>query len=160
VAILFALVVNFGSDEAAARAAHDLVLANQLQAVGDLTIGLHEPFLRHGPYLEMSVVPIGVGWAGPANRAPMLRRLSAAQLTELGHCLYRLLTEFTGYRAAVVGWERDELVNVDELDEAVPGLVLADDVRPDLRGPAFVRFMPGFRWIPYAGERPSTLTAG
>jgi hypothetical protein len=41
----------------------------------------------------------------------------------------------------------------------LPGLVLAEDLHEDLQGQGFVPFAQGFVWIPYQGERPSSLTA-
>jgi hypothetical protein len=40
----------------------------------------------------------------------------------------------------------------------VPGLVLAEDMVPSPHGTAFESFATGFVWIPYPGERRSSLT--
>lgn len=173
-AIAFELVVNFGSSDGAARAAHDLVVSSAPLAVASRSVNLHEPLLNRVrgsdgvPYLEMSVLPIGVGWGVGLDRGHEPVRLTAAELTELGHGLYRLLAQFAGYRAAQVGWDPEPRVDPAELrqewadelaDGTLSGLVLADDVLLDLRGPGFVPFAPGFLWIPYPGERPSPLTS-
>ncbi|BCB75161.1 hypothetical protein GCM10022251_34810 [Phytohabitans flavus] len=172
-AIAFELAVNFGSNETAARAAHDLVIYSGHLAAGRRRIGLHKPLLNHNrrtdnvPYLEMSVIPVGVGWGVALDDGHEPVRLTAAELTELGRGLYQLLARFTGYQAAQVGWDPEWRVDPAELrqewtDElatgTLPGLVLAEDVLSEMRGSGFVLFAPGFYWIPYAGEHSSTLT--
>jgi hypothetical protein len=81
--------------------------------------------------------------------------------------LYQLLAAFTGYQAAQVGWDVEGFVDPAELRQEwaeelergeLPGLVLADDFLLELRGPSFLPFVPGFVWVPYEGEAPSTLT--
>lgn len=172
-AICFELVVNFGADEAAAQTAHDLIAAAEPLLVGNQEVVLHEPLLRwvrdvdDVPYLEMSVLPVGVGSGVAMDRGRKLVRLSAAELTELGHQLYRLLGNLTGYRAACVGWDPETYTDPADLQRdcaddlmagALPGLVLAEDTLQRLRGTAFRTFAPGFAWIPYEGERASSLT--
>jgi hypothetical protein len=83
-AIAFELVVNFGSNEAAADAAYEFVVGQAaLLTVGDTSVGLHEPLLnltRGGdgvPYLLMSVLPIGVGWGVAMDRRQEHLRLTA-----------------------------------------------------------------------------------
>jgi hypothetical protein len=174
-AIAFELVVNFGSNEAAADSAYEFVVGQApLLTVGDTSVGLHEPLLnltRGGDgvsYLLMSVLPIGVGWGVALDRGQEHLRLTAGELTEVGHGLYQLLARFTGYQAAKVGWNPEGFVDPLELrqewpDElaagTLPGLVLADTLLADLRGQAFRPFSPGFVWIRYAGQQPSTVTA-
>src|SRR5262245_23504574 len=173
-AIVFALVVNFGGDEASADAAREVAAASPALPVGDRRIGLHMPLIYETggvddtSFLLMSVVPIGVGWGVAADRGHETVRLTAAELTEVGHGLYRLLARFTGYRAARVGWDPEGCIDPAELRRdlagelaagTLPGLVLAGDCLADLRGDGFRRFVPGFVWIPYEGQRPSTLTA-
>lgn len=173
-AIVFELVINFGSDRDAAAAAGHLVAAHPPLSAGHYHIPLHEPLLStvrgyHGEaYLEMSIIPVGVGWKVGFDRDRERLRLTAAEFSELGHGLYRLLMGFTGYRAAQVGWDPEGRVDPAELREdradelaagQLPGLVLADDLCQHLHGQGFVPFVPGFVWIPYQGEHPSTLTA-
>src|SRR5262249_57878191 len=94
-------------------------------------------------------------------------RVTATELSELGHGLYPLLRTFTGYLAAQVGWDPEERVSPDELREQwaeelaggdMPGLVLAEDLHAETQCQGFVPFAPGFVWIPYLGEHPSSLT--
>src|SRR5262245_29245957 len=46
VAIVFELVVNFGSNDAAARTARELVVSHGPLVVGGRDVGLHEPLLH------------------------------------------------------------------------------------------------------------------
>jgi len=172
-AIVFELVVNFGSDRAAADAAGHRTSSHPALAAGHHRVRLHEPLITtargyHGePYVEMSIIPVGVGWGVGFDRGHERLRLTARELSELGHGLYQLLARFTGYRAAQVGWDPEGRVDPVELREdwadelaagQLPGLVLAEDLHWDLGGRAFLPFAPGFVWIPYQGERPSSLT--
>lgn len=121
------------------------------------------------PYLEMAIVParvgLGVALDGHQSRLP----LTATELSELGHGLYTLLAMLTGYRAARVGWDPEGFVDLSELrhewaeelaEGALPGLVFADDIDLGIPAQALTPFAPGFVWIRYQGEQPSTLTAG
>ena len=172
-AIVFELVVNFGSDDAAVDAARDLVLGHAPLEAGPHGIALHPPLVRTArsldgsAYAEMSVLPAGVGFGAAVDRGHEQVRLTAAAFTGLGEGLYRLLAGFGAYRAAKVGWDVEGFVDPAELRSdwaeelaagELPGLVLAEDLVRDLGGGGFVPFAPGHAWIPYAGEPPSTLT--
>jgi hypothetical protein len=169
-AICFELVVNFGEN---IEGAHAAALANPspttLQA-GSYRIPLHRALLnRAGSYIELSVVPVAVGWGVGLDGTLPRTRLSAAELTELGRGLYRLLAKFDGYVAAKVGWDPEGLVDpaelksewADELESgSIDGLVLCEALHAELGlGGNFVEFQPGYLWVPYRGEKPSTLTA-
>jgi len=173
-AIAFELVINFGSNQTAAFAARRLTADYPLLAAGQHGVPLHEPLITTArgydgePHLEMSVLPVGVGLKVGLDRDHEGLPLKAAELSELGGGLYQLLKRFTGYRAAQVGWDPEGRVDPAELrhDYAddlaageLPGLVLAEDLHQDLQGQGFVPFAQGFVWIPYQGERPSSLTA-
>ncbi|WP_067498677.1 hypothetical protein [Actinoplanes sp. TFC3] len=166
-AVIFELVVNFGSDVAAAEAAQHLVVAAPPLTVGHREIALHGPMINRvrdvddTPLLLLSVLPVGVSWGFPGDSRYEPVRLSTAHLSALGHQLYELLKQFTKYRTAVVGWDPESFAGPAELrrdwsDElatgTLPGVVLAEDVLADVRGAAFVPFVPGFVWVPYAGE--------
>jgi hypothetical protein len=168
-AICFELVVNFGQNAEAARTA---ALVNPrpltLQA-GRHRIPLHRALVNQvGPYTELSVLPVAVGWGTPLDGTLPRIGLTAAELTELGNGLYRLLAGFDGYIAAMVGWDPEGLVDPEELksdladelaDGAVAGLVLCQALHDELGlGDNYVEFQPGYRWIPYRGERPGSLT--
>lgn len=173
-AIAFELVINFGLNQAAAGVAQHFTVNHPPLMTGQHHVALHEPLVTKvrgydgEPYLEMSIIPVGVGWGVGFDRHHERRQLTAAELTELGEGLYQLLAQLTGYRAAQVGWDPEERVDpaglrqdwADELAIGdLPGLVLAEDLHRDLRGQGFQPFAPGFVWIPYQGERPSSLTA-
>ena len=173
-AIVFELVINYGHDHAAVEDACRLVAAHPPLPAGPHRVGLHRPLTNTvrdaagHPYIEMSVVPAQVGVnVGLDGRRPRLA-LTAAELSELGGGLYSLLATLTGYRAARVGWDPEAFVDPVELRQewaeelaegALPGLVLAEDLHLDVSTHAFVPFADGFAWIPYEGERPSSLTA-
>ncbi|GAA0450880.1 hypothetical protein Aca07nite_55180 [Actinoplanes capillaceus] len=126
----FELVVEFRSAQAAVAAADRVV------AAGNAPIDLHWPRLdRDGDTtLLLSVVPVVDG------------ARTARWFTDLGNGLYRLLSDLTGYRAALAGW--DPLSPLRERRQ-VPGLVLPEPGD----GPGFVPFARGFVWLPYRGER-------
>jgi hypothetical protein len=74
--------------------------------------------------------------------------------------LYERLSRFRGYQAAMVGWDPELLVDLDELEiDKVPdgsisqldGLVLSNALIERWEPAGFVPFTPGFSWIPYRG---------
>lgn len=167
-AICFELVVNFGDNVEAAQSAalHRPVTLH----AGSHRIPLHRALLnRAGSYIELSVLPVAVGWGVGLDGTLPRTRLSAAELTELGTGLYRLLAKFNGYVAAKVGWDPEGFLDPAELrsdwaeelaDGTINGLVLCKALYDEL-GPGgnYVEFQAGYLWIPYRGEKPSTLTA-
>ena len=60
----------------------------------------------------MSIVPARVGWKVGLDRGEVRLALTAAELTELGAGLYRLLRQLTDYRVAQVGWDPEGLVDL------------------------------------------------
>lgn len=169
-AICFELVVNFGENIEGARSA---ALANPrpmtLQA-GSHRIPLHRALInRSGPYIELSVIPVAIGWGVALDGTLPRTRLTAAELTDLGTGLYRLLAGFSGYLAAKVGWDPESFLDPEELqsdwademtDGTIDGLVLCKALHSELGlGGNYVEFQPGYLWIPYQGEKASTLTA-
>jgi hypothetical protein len=171
VAIIFELVVNFGENVEGAQAA---ALANPRPTtlqVGPHRIPLHRPTMnRAGSYIELAVIPVAVSWGLPLDGTLPRTRLTATELTELGSGLYRLLAGFNGYVAAKVGWDPEGFIDPEELksgwmdeltDGTINGLVLCQALHSELglRG-NYVEFQPGYLWVPYRGEKPSTLTAG
>jgi hypothetical protein len=169
-AICFELVVNFGENvEAAQSAALTSPSPMALQA-GSHRIPLHRALLnRANSYIELSVLPVAVGWGVALDGTLPRTRLSAAELTELGQGLYLLLAKFNGYVAAKVGWDPEGFLDPAELksdwadelaDGEISGLVLCEALHDELGlGGNYVEFQPGYLWIPYRGEKPSTLTA-
>ncbi len=94
-----------------------------------------------------------------------------AELTELGHQLYTLLARFDGYVAAKVGWNPEGFLELSDLksdwtpdelsDGSIHGLVLSEALHAELGlGDDYVTFRPGYRWVPYRGEKPRPETGG
>lgn len=167
VAVIFELVVNFGGDEQATEAAAALVRRVDHIEVRGVSLPLGDPFITrmHSPtaYVEFSVHPRGLGYGGPGP-TPGLdpRSLTDEEITHAGRALYDLLQGFSGYRAAIVGWNPESLVDLHDLETdwrngdapAYNGLVLADDLcRRWQLGAEWVAFGPGHRWVPYRGSR-------
>lgn len=166
-AICFELVVNFGDNLEAAQSTL-LALASAypttLQA-GSRRIPLHRPILSGRARSELAVIPVSVGFLVGLDGTLPTTKLTLAELTELGHGLYRLLAKFSGYVAAKVGWDPEGLTYPSELrndwadelaDGSIDGLVLCEALYAELGlGSNYVEFRPGYRWIPYRGEKTS-----
>ncbi|MFH8737813.1 MULTISPECIES: hypothetical protein [unclassified Streptomyces] len=170
-AICFMLVVNFGDDAEAAQAAARIAPKPWVLHAGAHRIPLHRPMLaKVGSYIELSILPVAVSWGCGLDGSLPRFQLTAAELTELGHQLYELLAQFHGYVAAKVGWDRESLLDPAELrgewsdelnDGSIHGLVLCEKLHAELDPSTdYEVFQPGYRWIPYRGEGPSSLTAG
>jgi hypothetical protein len=167
VAIVFELVVNFGPNEQGALAATGEVLRMGHVRVRDVALPLGGPVVARpgspSDFIEFSVFVCGMGYGAPGPRPDIdPRSLTREEITQVGRSLYDLLGDFSGYRAAVVGWDPESLVDVEDLEADwqngdLPdynGLVLADDLcdRWGL-GPEWVAFQPGYRWLPYSGSK-------
>ena len=165
-AVLFELVVNFGTDEQGVEAAVDAVQRVGRVEVRGLSVPLGDPYVTRlksdDPYIEFSVVARGLGTDRPASALDFdPRSLTNEEMTQVGHGLYDLLRNFSGYRAALVGCDSESLVDMTELESEwrageldYDGLVLAEDLCERWRlGPAWVAFNPGFRWLPYSGAK-------
>jgi len=114
------------------------------------------------PYIEFSVHPRGIGYGGPGPAPLDVRSLTDDDITQVGHDLYDLLRGLHGYRAAVVGWDPESLVDADDLEADClagnppvhAGLVLADDMRTRLGLlTGWEPFAEGYGWLPYRGSR-------
>ncbi len=169
-AICFELVLNFGDNLEAAQSAAQANPSPMTLQAGSHRIPLHRSLLhRAGSYIELSVLPVAVSWGLPMDGTLPRTKLSAAELTELGQGLYRLLAKFNGYVAAKVGWDPEGFLDPAELrsdwadelaDRTINGLVLCEALHAELGlGDNYVEFQPGYLWNPYRGEKPSTLTA-
>jgi hypothetical protein len=166
-AIVFELVVNFGTDKQAAEAAAELVRRADHIDVRGVPVPLGEPFVYEltppPAYIEFSVHPRGIGYCGPGPKPDFdPRSLTSDEITRIGHTLYDLLRGFSGYRAAVVGWDPESQVDLEDFEAdwrngdppRYDGLVLADDLCERWRlGPEWIVFSPGYRWLPYSGSR-------
>ena len=154
-AVLFELVVNFGTGQDAARTAAELVRRAGHIDVRGVPVPLGEPFiseLKSPAYIEFSVHPRGIGYRGPGPK-PALdpRSLTSEEITGVGHALYDLLRNFSGYRAAVVGWDPEAQVDLEDLEAdwrdgdppGYDGLVLAEDLCEKWQlGPEWNAFEP------------------
>ncbi|PWG07876.1 hypothetical protein DF268_40815 [Streptomyces sp. V2] len=161
-AICFELVVNFGDNAEAARAAALVDPRTSTLRAGDHRIPLHRPLLTDsGGDIQLSILPVAVSWHCALDGTLPRLDLTPAELTELGHQLYELLAAFHGYVTARVGWDPEPFLDPAELrhwseelnDGSLHGLVLSDEVHADLGlGADYEVFRPGYRWIPYRGE--------
>jgi hypothetical protein len=165
-AIVFELVVNFGTGKEAAGAAAELVRRAGHIDVRGVPVPLGEPFisrLNSPAYIDFSVHPRGIGYGGPGPKPDLdPRSLTSDEITRVGHALYDLLRGFAGYRAAVAGWDPESQVDLQDLEAdwrngdppRYDGLVLADDLCEKWQlGPEWNAFEPGYRWLPYSGSR-------
>jgi hypothetical protein len=171
-AFCFELVVNFGDNAPAAREAAVASPVGGPIHAGRHRIPLHRFLLNTTdyPYVQLSVLPVAVGFRVAMDGTLPRTSLSAAELTELGQGLYRLLATFDGYVAAKVGWDPEGWVDPEELSGGgreelaagrVNGLVLSRALHDELglRGNGdYVEFRPGYVWRPYLGEKPSWHT--
>jgi hypothetical protein len=117
-AIIFELVVNFGTGKETAEAAAELV-----DRAGHIDVrGVHVPLpgrvtgLGSPNYIEFTVHPTGIAWAPHLKPAFDPRSLTSDEITRIGHSLYDLLRAFSGYRAAIVGWNPESLVDLEDLE--------------------------------------------
>ncbi|MFG1812032.1 hypothetical protein [Streptomyces sp. NPDC049040] len=161
----FELVVNFGADIEAARTAALKDPVPFVLCAGVHRIPLHRPMLRTVErHVELSILPVAVASGSLADGSLPRFQLTAAELTEIAHQLYRMLAGFDGYVAARVGWDPEDFVDLEELrtewaeelrDGTIPGLVLSDHLHAAFGlGAGYVEFAPGYRWIPYRYEGP------
>lgn len=166
-AIVFELVMNFGTNERGTQAATERVRQAGYVAVREVPLPLSGPVITRvgspNAYIEFSVYVRGIG-SGAAGPKPDIdpRSLTSEEITQVGHALYDLLGSFSGYRAAVVGWDPESLVDVGDLEAdwrngeppEYDGLVLAEDLceRWGL-GREWVTFSDGYRWLPYSGSK-------
>jgi hypothetical protein len=166
-AILFELVVNFGADDRGAEAAVEEVRRVGRVDVRSASLPLSDPGVTRlgapDTYFELSVYVRGMGYGAPGPR-PTLDpgSLTREEITQVGRALYDLLSSFTNYQAAIVGWNPESLVDIADLEAdwrngdppGYDGLVLADYLceRWGL-GPEWVAFADGYRWLPYSGSK-------
>lgn len=166
-AIVFELVVNFGTSEQGVEAAAEAVRRVGHVDVRGVPVALGGPFVtRFGSpntYIEFSVVACGLGSGGPGPKPDLDPwSLTSGEITQVGHALYELLRGFSGYRAAIVGWDPESLVDLQDLETdwlggdppEYNGLVLANDLCERWQlGLEWVAFGDGYRWLPYSGSK-------
>jgi hypothetical protein len=97
-AIVFELVLNYGQNHAAIEDARRVVAAHPPLPAGPHRVALHEPLVdtvldaADRPFLEMSIIPVGVGHNVAIDRHSRVR-LTPEELDELGAGLYGLLAD-------------------------------------------------------------------
>ncbi|MFV0257779.1 MAG: hypothetical protein ACK5PP_04945 [Acidimicrobiales bacterium] len=165
-AIIFQLVVNFPvSEAAAAERARAIVSTSTVEAFGrDLqlhhrTTGVKSPADIDEGYIEFAVHPVGLSYGATINDPDIaMSEVTSDDLSAVGTQLYDLLRNLDSFQAAFVGWDSEWLVDLHDLGSDgsihdVQGLVVSDAVaRRYQLGPRFVRFEPGYRWLPYQGS--------
>lgn len=167
-AVAFELVADFAGDKDAATCCRQWLESRIGPVVIDeYTITIHPPFISGDPYtnptrFKVSLVPANVGLYvgldGTADRLP----LTSAQLSRLGKHLYDFLRGAPGYQLAMVGWDVDFLLDVDELgtdwaleirDGSFSGIVASKSLVGQLpMSEHFVDSDDTHVWIPYAGS--------
>ncbi|MFI6645931.1 hypothetical protein [Streptomyces sp. NPDC050504] len=157
-AICFELAVNFGDNIEAARTAARTEHWPQALSAGRFRIPLHRPALSAKSPTQLWVWPVAVSYGAGFDGSIPRFDLTEPEVEELGRGLYDLLRHFDGYLAAMVGWEVQYRVDIDDLaaewteelaDGSLTGLVLADHLRDRLTlGSTWVPFQPGYSWIP------------
>lgn len=167
-AIVFELVADFAGDKESAESCRRW-LESRIRPVeiDDFTINIHRPLLAGYPYanptrFEVSVVPANVGCAVALDETDDRIPLTDKQLSDLGVHLYDLLRGAPGYQLAMVGWDVDFLLDVDELNEdwaseigdgSFGGLVANKSLLHQLpKSEYFVDFDDEHVWIPYTGS--------
>jgi hypothetical protein len=121
VAVTFELVVNFGLDEVAVLHASSVARAAGQIVVRDVVLPLGRPAVtRIGgpqPYFEFAVHPTGLGTGVQDVRRDFdPRSRTTVDITRAGQALYSLLRQLSGYRAAIVGWDPESLIDVNDLE--------------------------------------------
>jgi hypothetical protein len=155
--MLFGLMLGFAEGDNRSLAARDAANGWGDQPAGPHHVPVQPVSLQHvanqdrDPLVLMLVIPDRYRY-----------KIDAAGYTEMGNALYARLPELAGYQAAMVGWEVDTFVTIQDLrddwrDEVMAGelygLVLANEILDEFSGAT--GFTPGYSWIPYRGETRS-----
>ena len=167
-AIAFLLVADFGREKASAESCREW-FDTRIRSVeiDDYSIKIHPPLISGYPYtnptrFHLSIVPANVGCCVALDESEEQIPLTGAQLSRLGLSLYDMLRGAPGYQLAMVGWDVDFLLDVDELtahwsfeisDESFSGLVARKSLLFKLpKSSCFTDFDDDHVWIPYAGS--------
>ena len=122
-ATAFELVADFDGDKGSAERCHRWLESRIRPAkIGNHIINIHRPLISGYPCanptrFKVSVVPANVGCAVAIDETDERIPLTDNQLSTLGKHLYNLLRGAPGYQLAMVGWDVDFLLDVDELNE-------------------------------------------
>ena len=160
-AVVFELVVNFGTNESAVSRAEEVCRTHQALRFKDAQLGLRGPWITRftNAYIEFSVGVEGLNMGGPRHPAVDAYHVEKADLRLVSEQLYELLQLFDGYLVAQVGWDPEGDVNPEELREQVAesgttgfnGIVLAEQLARNLGlDTSMEPFTPGHLWFPSA----------
>ncbi|MCR9119028.1 MAG: hypothetical protein NXI22_19020 [bacterium] len=167
-AIVFELVADFDGDKESAEHCRQWLKSRiRPVSIGEFTINIHRPLISGYPYtnptrFQVSVVPANVGYSVAIDKTDDRIPLTDSQLSSLGEHLYDLLRGAPGYQLAMVGWDVDFLLDVDELnadwaseigDGSFHGLVASKSLLQHLpTSECFVDFDDEHMWIRYTGS--------
>ncbi len=168
-AIAFELVADFDGDKQSAECCREW-FDSRIKAVeiDEYSIKIHPPLIGGYPYtnptrFQVSIIPANVGCCVALDESNLRIPLTDKQLSRLGSCLYDLLRNAPGYQLAMVGWDVDFLLDVDELtadwaseiiDGSFSGLVVCKSLLSRLpRSDYFSDFDDEHLWIPYTGSK-------
>ncbi len=167
-AIAFELVADFDRDKDSADCCRQWLESRIAPVqIDEYTINVHRPLISGYPSdnptrFQVSVLPANVGCAVALDETNKRIPLTDAQLSRLGVSLYDLLRGAPGYQLAMVGWDVDFLLEVNELtadwaseirDGSFAGLVASTSLIHKLPSSSyFVDFDDQHVWIPYTGS--------
>ncbi len=161
-ALVFQLVVDFRRDEKAAQAYCDWLMGQPNHAtVAGKRIELHRPRLERTNIdnFYVSLIPVAVGHGVGLDLGKPRILLSKEEFIELGLKLYDRVRGIPDYQLAMVGWDVDNWLSLEELkadwtkeisEGSLKGLVVSKEILPEL--PASKHFAPfdnDHDWIPY-----------
>ena len=121
-AIAFELVVDFGGDKQSADDCLKWLSARITPVTIDqYEIAIHPPQASGYPFgaptrFQVSVIPANVGCAVALDVTDDRIPLNDFQLSRLGRSLYDVLRGAPCYELAMVGWDVDFLLDIDELN--------------------------------------------
>jgi hypothetical protein len=168
-AVAFDLTLDFRDNKQHAETCCAWLAARASGLVIDsFHIAIHSPFVAGYPYgqpthFQVSMIPadVGINLAIDKNRERI--PLDDVQLSQLGNHLYNLLRGAPHFDLAMVGWDVDSLLDVQELNGdwakeirvgAMHGLVVHIALLEELpRSNFFVPFDEDHQWIPYVGSK-------
>lgn len=159
VAIVYELVVNFGTDDDAAAHAAEICAAWPTLRLRDLDLPLYGPH-DHRSATEFAVSVSGVLYGGLRHPGLDPYSLTEAEILVVRDWLYELLARMHGYHIAMVGWDPEELVDerevrrqIDELGvDHLSGLVMRSPLAGELGIDGLVApFDRDHVWLPAAG---------
>lgn len=168
-AIAFELVADFGGDQDAAESCRQWFDARITPVkIDEYTINIHDPFICGDPYknptrFKIVILPANVGLSVAIDDADYPIPLTEVQISRLGNALYDLLRGAPDYQLAMVGWDVDHLLDLDDLnadwaseigDGSFNGFVASKTLLSQLPVSSyFAEFDEEHVWIPYSGSQ-------